>query len=93
MEFFVYILYCLTDTSYVGQTNHLVLRYYQHRDGKSRWTKRMRLPLVVHWEGFSTRKEAMKREKQLKTGQGFEERKRIIAQFVHHSDGGYSSVG
>ena len=81
--YFVYILYCpATELSYVGQTDHLICRYYRHRDGKSRWTRRMRRPIVVHWETFDTRGEALRREKQLKSGQGFEERKRIIAAFL-----------
>jgi hypothetical protein len=51
--YFVYILYCpVTELSYVGQTDNLILRYYRHRDGKSRWTSRMRDPIVVHWEAF-----------------------------------------
>ena len=34
--YFVYILYCpLTGLTYVGQTSHLLLRYYEHRDGQS----------------------------------------------------------
>jgi len=69
--YFVYIIYCpITQLSYVGQTNHLVLRYYEHRDGKSRWTRRMKAPLVVHWECFPTRAEAMKRERYYKQGAG-----------------------
>jgi predicted GIY-YIG superfamily endonuclease len=48
--YFVYILYCpLTHKSYVGQTSHLLLRFHEHRNGDSRWTKQLRHPLCVHW--------------------------------------------
>lgn len=90
--YFVYILYCpATGLSYVGQTNHLVLRYYEHRDGLSRWTRRMVAPLVVHWETFPTRSEAVGHEKYYKRGSGFRVRQDIINRFV--ADGGCSSVG
>ncbi|MCF7853834.1 MAG: GIY-YIG nuclease family protein [Candidatus Pacebacteria bacterium] len=92
--FFVYILYCpVTELSYVGQTDHLIFRYYRHRDGMSRWTRRMESPVVIHWEALSTRGEALKREKQLKSGQGFEQRKNIIAAVLADSAQGPPSGG
>ena len=79
-SFYVYILYCMTTCrSYVGQTSHLLLRFYEHRDGLSRWTRRMKTPVCVHWEQYDSRSDAMRREKQLKSGQGYYERQRIIA--------------
>jgi putative endonuclease len=81
--YFVYILYCpVTGLSYVGQTDNLILRYYRHRDGESRWTRRMRSPVVVHWESFATRSNAMKREKYYKRGSGFRVRREIIRCFI-----------
>jgi len=92
MDYFVYILYCPeTQLSYVGQTSHLLLRYYEHRDGLSRWTKRMRSPIVVHWERFASRTEAMQRERYFKQGSGLRLKQQIIANFV--GTGGCSSVG
>jgi putative endonuclease len=79
-SFYVYILYCMTTRkSYVGHTSHLILRFYEHRDGVSRWTRQMKNPVCLHWEPFESRAEAMRREKQLKSGQGYYERQRIIA--------------
>ena len=79
MNYFVYILYCpVTNKSYVGQTDNLILRYYRHRDKQSQWTRQMQEPLMIHWEGFSTRSEAIKREKYYKSGRGFNKRKRIV---------------
>ena len=92
MDYFVYILYCPeTQLSYVGQTNHLLLRYYEHRDGLSRWTKRMQSPIVVHWERFPSRAEAMQRERYFKQGSGLRLKQQIIAHFL--GVGGCSSVG
>jgi len=51
-QFFVYILYCpVTGKSYVGQTNHLLLRFYEHRDGKSRWSKQLKQPIIAPTPG------------------------------------------
>jgi putative endonuclease len=83
MNYFVYILYCsVTDKSYVGQTDNLILRYYRHRDGKSKWTSQMKKPFLLHWEGFDTRSEAMKREKYYKAGRGYSKRKRIVSKYL-----------
>ncbi|AKJ63878.1 GIY-YIG nuclease family protein [Kiritimatiella glycovorans] len=81
--YFVYILYCPeTGLSYVGHTSHLILRYYEHRDGMSRWTRRMRSPFLVYWEHFESRSEAMRREKYFKHGCGFRVRGEIIQRFT-----------
>ena len=78
-SYFVYILYCpITCKSYVGQTSNLLLRFQEHRQGLSRWTRLLKQPLCVHWEEYPTRADAMRREKYLKTGVGFEERCRLI---------------
>ena len=81
--FYVYILYCTQSAkSYVGHTGHLLIRMRQHRGGECPSTKSMRDVILVHWESFPTRSEAMKRERFLKSGIGFEERKQIIYEFV-----------
>ena len=79
LNYYVYILHCsVTGKSYVGHTDHLILRYYRHRDGKSRWTRQMKRPVVVHWEQFQSRADAIKREKYYKSGSGFRVRSEII---------------
>lgn len=81
--YFVYILYCPeTDLSYVGQTDHLIYRFYRHRDGKSRWTRRMKKPLVIYWEMLDSRSEAIKREKYYKQGFGFRQRKDLVNRYI-----------
>ena len=97
--YFVYILHCpVTELSYVGQTDNLILRYYRHRNGDSRWTRRMQSPIVVHWEAFCTRSQAMKREKYYKQGSGARVKAEIIAAFLTDTADGHaarqdSSVG
>jgi predicted GIY-YIG superfamily endonuclease len=52
--YFVYILVCLaTKRSYVGQTDHLIRRYWMHCEGSTRTTRdRLERPFLVHWETF-----------------------------------------
>ena len=71
--FFVYVIWN-GSRFYVGQTHDLETRVAQHNDPKntfSKFTKRYPGPWeLVHQEEFPSRKEAMAREKQLKSGQG-----------------------
>ena len=79
MSYYVYILYFPeSDTTYVGQTDNLILRYYRHRDKKSQWTSRYDKPVMVHWEEFPSRGDAMKREQHFKSGRGVLKKKRIV---------------
>ena len=83
MQYFVYILYCpIVSKSYVGQTDNLILRYYHHLNGESQWTRQMKKPIIIHWEGFTTRSEAMKQEKYYKSGRGFNKRKKIVSKYI-----------
>ena len=83
-SYFVYILLSpVTGKSYVGQTDNLILRYYRHRDGDSHWTSsRMAAPVMVYWEGFPTRGEAIRKEKYFKSGRGYKKRMRIINSYL-----------
>jgi len=68
----MYILYILrtsSNTLYIGQTNNLEKRLQEHRNKTSKSAKYMRYFesfQLVYTEIFSTRKEAMQREWQLK---------------------------
>ena len=79
--FFVYILVCLrTRRSYVGHTDHLVRRFRMHCEGSTRTTREKLVePVVVHWEHFPTRAEAMRRERYFKSGSGHRLRHEILA--------------
>jgi putative endonuclease len=75
--FYIYILQSTsTGETYTGQTSNLENRLQQHNDPsytKTLHTKRRKGPWVlIYKEEFSTRAEAMRREKYLKTGKGRE---------------------
>jgi len=73
--FWVYILVSESSgQTYVGQTENLQRRLTEHNDPGNRrtlHTKRRPGPWrLLHSEQFSSRGEAMKRERELKTGKG-----------------------
>ena len=73
MEYFVYAIYNIqNDKIYIGQTVDLVVRLKQHNDYSfKKFTSRYSGGwVVVHQEVFKSRKEAVKREKELKSYQG-----------------------
>jgi putative endonuclease len=69
--FYVYILRSLKDLDfYTGYSNDLIKRLEEHFHGRVQSTKN-RLPLVlVYWEGCLNRKDALRREKYLKSSWG-----------------------
>lgn len=67
--FYVYILRTSSNTLYIGQTNNLEKRLKEHRGKASKSAKYIRYfdsVELVYSEKYSTRKEAMQREIQLK---------------------------
>jgi putative endonuclease len=77
MPYFVYVLQSeSTGKTYVGQTADLERRLTQHNDPDctlTLHTKRNKGPWkLIHSEEYGNRSEAMRREKQLKSGQGRE---------------------
>ncbi len=71
-EFVVYVLYSEKfDKTYTGFTANLLDRFKSHNYlAKSGYTIKFRPWKVIHVEFFNEKKDAMKREKFLKTGQG-----------------------
>ncbi len=87
--FFVYVLRSQsTGRLYTGFTSDITQRLGQHNDGITKSTKSGGPWQLVHQKGFSTRAEAMARERELKTGQGREELRRLLTEH-----GAPSSVG
>ncbi len=77
--YYVYILKNEFDWTYVGQTNNIEDRLKRHNSGLVRSTK-SKIPLsIVHKEIFETRAESMRREKELKGGQGREWIKKMFS--------------
>ena len=77
--FHVYVLRSLTTGRfYTGQTIELSARLARHEQGLSPSTKNQGPWELVYQEQFATRSEAMRRERELKTGKGREELKKIL---------------
>lgn len=73
MEKKLYYVYILTNITnrvlYVGVTNNLVTRVYQHKQKLVKgFSQRYNLNKLVYFEQYADVKEAIKREKQLKGG-------------------------
>ncbi|MEM9885660.1 MAG: GIY-YIG nuclease family protein [Bacteroidota bacterium] len=70
--FTVYVLYSEKyDKIYIGYTSNLAERFKSHNElGKKGYTIKYRPWQIIHTEEFETKSAAMKREKQLKAGQG-----------------------
>ena len=70
--YFVYILVCLKSRqSYVGHTDNLIRRFNLHRAGSTRTTREKLIePVMIHWEAWPSRAEAMRRERYFKAGSG-----------------------
>ncbi len=77
--YIVYVLYSDDFTRfYVGMTNNLERRLYEHNSRQNRSTKAYVPWRVIHKELFETRNEARIREKYLKSGIGREFTKTLI---------------
>jgi putative endonuclease len=68
----VYVIRSREGHQYVGCTEDLDRRLWQHRNGLAGWTKRGTGWALVYTEEFSTLSEARRRERWLKTGVGRE---------------------
>ena len=83
--FYVYILYSEKfGRSYTGFTSDLEQRLLSHNELSSKdWTKRYRPWVLIHSEEYSTKGEAMAREKFLKTGKGREFVKAKVEEYLN----------
>ncbi|GAA0086646.1 GIY-YIG nuclease family protein [Clostridium sp. MB05] len=64
---YVYILRCSDNTLYTGWTTNLDKRLKTHNNGKGAKYTRARLPVeIVYFEEFDNKKDAMKRECEIK---------------------------
>ena len=67
MPWFVYILKCLDNSFYIGQTSNLEKRVIAHNAGNGPKYTAVRRPVkLVYLESFTSHDKAIKREKQLK---------------------------
>ena len=64
---YTYIVQCSDGTLYTGWTNDLTQRLNAHNSGKGAKYTRSRIPVVlIYYESFFTRQEAMRREYSIK---------------------------
>ena len=70
---YTYIVKCGDGTYYTGWTNDIEKRMKAHNEGKgAKYTKTRRPVVLMYYESFQTKEEAMRREweiKQLKRGE------------------------
>ena len=67
MDNYTYILRCADGTLYTGWTNDLAHRVAVHQAGRGGKYTRARLPVeLVYYETFETKREAMRREWEIK---------------------------
>ena len=78
--FYVYVLCSLpTGRLYVGFTSDLTQRLGQHNEGLTKSTRNRGPWELVYQEESASKREALSRERFLKTGQGREYLKRLLA--------------
>jgi putative endonuclease len=78
--FFAYVLQSqVTLKFYYGSTQNLEERLKTHNDGLVNYTSKYTPWVLVYFEEFETRSEAIKREKYFKTGAGRDFVKRKLA--------------
>ncbi len=66
-QFYVYIMTNKSKTLYVGVTNNLQRRVYEHKNKMIKgFTSKYNITKVVYFEVFNDIKSAIKREKQIK---------------------------
>ncbi|HOL21399.1 MAG TPA: GIY-YIG nuclease family protein [bacterium] len=76
--YWVYVIKNKEGKIYIGQTKDLEKRLEYHNRGWSRYTRGKGRWEVIIKEKYSSRTEAIKREKELKTGKGREYIKEVI---------------
>ena len=68
MSYKVYILKSqIVERYYIGSTGNLEIRINLHNSPRARWTKRYQPWVLIYFEEYGTRSEAVRREKFLKS--------------------------
>ncbi|MCG2686424.1 GIY-YIG nuclease family protein [Candidatus Parcubacteria bacterium] len=76
--YYVYILLLNNGQLYTGYTVNLRTRFKEHRQGKVSSTKLRRPIKLIHYEAYSKKSDAQRRERYLKTTEG----KRFLRQQI-----------
>ncbi len=85
--YYVYILKSKKNGKlYCGYSTDLQQRFTDHNKGKSKYTRNFRPWVLVYYESYFSKAEAIEREKQLKHhGKVYTHLKRRIARSIHES--------
>jgi putative endonuclease len=87
MEYVVYILYSQKhNKNYTGFTTNLIQRFSSHNFFGKDSTAKFRPWIVVHVEFFSTKEEALKKEKYYKAGRGNIKKNELIQKFINQKN-------
>lgn len=69
--YFVYVLYSIKDERlYIGYTSNLNKRIHQHNEGMSISTRNRRPLMLIFYEAYLFKHDALRREKYFKTSKG-----------------------
>lgn len=82
--FYVYVLNSLKRTSfyYIGYTSNLKERIREHNVGKVVSTKHLKPYRLLYYEAFIDKKDAIAREKYLKSGWGRRSLKKLLSNYL-----------
>ena len=87
-SYFVYMLLCSDGSYYTGYTSNVLSRFERHKKGHgARYTKMRQPKRIVYLQRFTTRRAAMRRERQMKTLS--HDGKRDLARLHKSSTAGY----
>ena len=78
MKYTVYILISSDSKYYIGQTNNLARRLFQHENGLSKWSKKYRGWKLRYSKEYDTRNQAVRREREIKSYKGGAAFKRLL---------------
>lgn len=86
MFYYVYVLLCFKKSReielYIGSCNDLKKRYKKHKNKKVKTTLKFDTITLIYYEACLNKKDAIKRERQLKTGFGRGYLKRRIKNYL-----------
>jgi len=68
--FYAYILLLSNGKLYSGYTGDLKRRYSEHKNGKGKFTRKLRPLKLIYYEAFINKKDARRRERYFKTTKG-----------------------
>ena len=81
--YYVYVLQSQKNQSlYIGYTSDLKKRFAEHNSGNNISTKPFRPYILIFYESFINKKDAIAREQYLKSGWGFRTIKKMLKNYL-----------